>query len=436
MTLTQSVNVRDFGATGAGKVLDTAAIQAAIEHGAKKQLPVLIPKGVYLVGSLFLQTSSHLQFEEGATLLGSTEITDYPEIFARVAGVEMLWPAAVLNAINVTDITISGNGIIDGQGPFWWDLYWGADQKGGLRAEYDQNNQRWIADYAIKRPRACLFYEAKNVTIQDITFQRSGFWNLQLTYCKDVLVQNVKVKDNHGPSTDGIDIDSSENVRITQCQLSCGDDCIVVKSGRDGDGLRVNRIAKNIEIDHCQILSGYGITLGSEVSGGIRHVYIHDNTFTDSDCGLRMKSAKERGGFITDIHVENLTMHNVLFPFSWIMNWHTAYNKKIFADLTALPPSWQAVAAQIPEEKQGTAVQRITVKNVSATLDADYPLPARAFDLVALPEKPMTAITFENCKIAAKEFGRIEAINDLVFDNVQVSVASANETSNDLFDNR
>lgn len=430
------IEVKDFGAMGDGVVKDTLAIQRAIDAGAEQGLPVVISPGNYLVGSLFLKEGSKLQFAQGATLLGSTDLSDYPEIPTRVAGVEMMWPAAVLNAIEVNNIEISGPGKIDGQGTHWWDLYCGPDKESGLRVDYDKKGLRWIADYLVKRPRACLIYKAENVTISDLTFERAGFWNLQITYANQVLVSGLTIRDNHGPSTDGIDIDSSSHVRVTRCDVSCGDDCIVVKSGRDGDGYRVGKIAEHIEIDNCLIRSGYGVTLGSEVSGGIRNVYVHDITFENSDCGLRMKSSKERGGFMEDVVVENLQMHNVQFPFSWIMDWHNSYNRKLFDNIDELPEDWQAVARQIPEHLQMTKVRNIRISHVNATLDADYALPARAFDLVAFPEKPMENISFSHCRIEAREFGRIVAVNDLRFDDVVVSVAAENDGSNDTFDNR
>lgn len=434
--MTTQLDIKDFGAIGNGVEKDTHAIQQAINLAAEQGIPVVISKGTYLVGSLFLKEGSNLKFEEGATLLGSKDIADYPEIHTRVAGVEMLWPAALLNAISVNNVEISGNGIIDGQGRHWWELYCGTDMNGGLRVDYDKKGLRWIADYLVKRPRACLVYEAENIKVSDVTFLRAGFWNLQITYADNVLVRNVKISDNHGPSTDGIDIDSSTNVRVTECEISCGDDCIVIKSGRDGDGFRVGRIAENIEIDNCKIRSGYGVTLGSEVSGGIRGVHVHDIDYENSDCGLRMKSSKERGGFIEDVIVENLHMRNVQFPFSWIMDWHNSYNRKLFDNIEELPEMWQSVARQIPEELQMTKVSNISIANVKATLDADYTLPARAFDLVAFAEKPMENIQFRKCHIEAKEFGRIVAVNGLTFNEVIVSIAGENDVTNDTFDNR
>ena len=431
-----TLSVNDFGATGRGLRSDTAAIQRAIDAGAADGREVIIPQGTWLTGALFLRTGSRLRLAEGATLLGSTDIADYPEIFSRVAGVEIRWPAAILNAIDVSDVEISGSGTIDGQGPHWWNLYWGEDQNGGLRREYDERGLRWIADYLIKRPRACLLHNVRDARVADVTFRRSGFWNLQITYCEDILVSGITIRDNHGPSTDGIDIDSSARVRVTGCDIACGDDGIAVKSGRDGDGLRVNRPSEAIEIDRCIIRSGYGVTLGSEVSGGIRNIYIHDIDFENAACGLRMKSARERGGVIEDVRAENLRMRNVQFPFSWIMDWHNAYNRKQSQNMQEMPESWRAVASRVPQAMEMTRVRNIAVSGVEATLGEDYALPARAFDLVAFPERPMQNISFSQCRIEAREFGRIVAVEGLNFSDVAVSASGDSDAGNDTFDNR
>lgn len=429
----------DFNAVNDGRVVATQLLQRAIDD-CPDYGTLLIPKGNYLVGALFLKSHLTIRFETGAQLIGITAIEAYPEIQTRVAGVEVSWPAAILNLIDVEDVQIEGLGTIDGQGPYWWDLYWGQDQKSGQRQLYDQRDLRWIVDYEVKRPREILVYNAQRITIQDITLRQSGFWNLQITYCQDVHINRVTIKDSDGPSTDGIDIDSSQHVLVENCQLACGDDCIVIKSGRDGDGWRVNRPAEYIEIKNCQIYSGYGVVIGSEISAGVRHVYIHDITFQESGCGFRMKSAASRGGIVEDVRVERLKMVNVQFPFSWLMNWHPQYNQKAtVAHLSqdpATPKMWLAVAEQMPIEQQKSQIRDIFVRDVVATLTPDYALPSRAFDLQAFPEKPMTNITFENIQIEAAEFGKIVAVQQLAFQNVNVSVDQENNQVNDYYDNR
>lgn len=430
------INICDFGADSSGNKNSTKAIQRVIDKASIEKKSVFFPTGVYLVGALFLKNDSHLVFENGSKLVGSTDINDYPEVLARVAGVEMFWPSAIINGIGVKNITISGQGVIDGQGEHWWNLYWGSDKKSGQRKIFDEKGLRWIADYAIKRPREILFQNSERITIRDITLQYSGFWNLQITYCNIVLIEEISIKNNKGPSTDGIDIDSSSNIKISKCTLACGDDCIAIKSGRDGDGYKINRPSEKIEIDNCKILSGYGITIGSEVSGNIRDVNIHDIIFENSQCGFRMKSAKERGGIIENINVSNLFMRNVQFPFSWIMDWHNDYNRKKIDDFEKLPKSWQKVAEEISENMQMTLVKNILIKNIEAIEDEEQNINSRAFDLVAFRDKPMVNITFKDCVIHSKEFGRIVSVNNLNFDNVVVDISSVNNEENNNFDNR
>lgn len=428
------LNVKEYGAVGDGKTIDTSSIQRVLDKASGSK--VIIPEGIYLVGALFIRSNTTIIFESGAKFLALKDIKEFPEIFSRVAGVEMYWPAAILNLINVTNVDIQGPGLINGSGPYWWNIYWGKDQKSGRRQWYDEHNLRWIADYEIKRVRSILIYKSNNIRIKDLILEEAGFWNLQITYSTEVEISQITIQKNTGPSTDGIDIDSSENIHIHDCLLSCGDDCIAIKSGRDGDGLRVNKPTQQVEIDHCTILSGYGVTIGSEVSGSIRYINIHDMKFLNSGCGFRMKSAVDRGGIIENIVVSNLLMKNTRFPFSWLMTWHNQYNKKTQQNLESKPDFWKSVAEQIPLNNQGTQVRNITVNNVVAQITEDYKLSSRAFDIRALDFKPMENITFENVKIQASEFGYIEAVNNLNLKNVLLSIKHNNSTENDNYDNR
>ena len=251
------LNIKEYGAVGDGKTIDTSSIQRVLDKASGSK--VIIPEGIYLVGALFIRSNTTIIFESGAKFLALKDIKEFSEIFSRVAGVEMYWPAAILNLINVTNVDIQGPGLINGSGPYWWNIYWGKDQKSGRRQWYDEHNLRWIADYEIKRVRSILIYKSNNIRIKDLILEEAGFWNLQITYSTEVEISQITIQKNTGPSTDGIDIDSSENIHIHDCLLSCGDDCIAIKSGRDGDGLRVNKPTQQVEIDHCTILSGYEI---------------------------------------------------------------------------------------------------------------------------------------------------------------------------------
>lgn len=318
-------NPRQFGALGDGITLDTKAIQAAIdeagiaaERGAKTI--VVLSKGIYLTSSLFLKSHMEFRMEEGAILLGTTDESQYPIMHTRVAGVEMEWTVGILNVNGQEDVKITGKGCIDGQGPYWWNKYWGEDRKGGMRKVYEAKGLRWCVDYDCRRSRNLVVMESKNVNLSDFESRRSGFWNIHICYSKNIHVEKLHIYDNEGPSTDGIDIDSCDGVVVERCKIACNDDSICVKSGRDADGLRVNRICQNILIQECEILTGSGVTIGSETSGGARNITIRNLKYHGTDCGFRLKSARTRGGVIEDVLVENLKMVNVKYPFSMCLD--------------------------------------------------------------------------------------------------------------------
>ena len=215
-------NVASFGAIADGTTMNTKAIQAAIDACSKTGGGIVtFAPGSYLTGSLYLKEGVHLIIPEGVTLLGSQKIEDYPDIPTRVAGIEMEWPSALINVIGEKNVMISGKGEIDGQGKPFWDNYW------EMRRVYEAKGLRWIVDYDCKRPRTLLISEAEDVTVREVTFKRAGFWTIHLLYSRYCTVDGVIVRNNiggHGPSTDGIDIDSSSHILVENCDIDCNDD--------------------------------------------------------------------------------------------------------------------------------------------------------------------------------------------------------------------
>ena len=161
----------------------------------------------------------------------------------RVAGIEMRWPAALINVYEQSSVRIFGLGIIDGDGKQWWDKYW------QLRQEYDSKGLRWAADYDAQRPRLIQIYKSDNVDLQGLTLRRSGFWTVHICYSSKVTVDGITIRNNiggRGPSTDGIGVDSSSDVLVQNADIECNDDAVVMKAGRDADGLRVHRPTENV----------------------------------------------------------------------------------------------------------------------------------------------------------------------------------------------
>ena len=338
----QTFNVRSFGAVADGTTMNTKAIQATIDACADAGGGVVtFDPGSYLTGSIYLKEGVHLLIPEGVTLLGSQQIDDYPDIPTRVAGIEMVWPSALINVIGEKNVKISGKGEIDGQGKPFWDNYW------EMRRDYEARGLRWIVDYDCKRPRTLLISEAEDITVRDVTFKRAGFWTIHLLYSRYCTVDGVIVRNNiggHGPSTDGIDIDSSSHILVENCDIDCNDDNFCLKAGRDADGLRVNRPTEYVVIRNCISRAGGGLfTCGSETSGGIRYVLAHDLRAKGTSVGLRFKSAMNRGGTTEHIYLKDIVMEEVGTAIEASMNWNPSYSYSALPEEfegKELPPHW------------------------------------------------------------------------------------------------
>ena len=214
-----SFDARSFGAKGNGNTLDTGAIQKAIDAAAKAHGTVVISPGTYRTGAIFLKSGIEFRVERGATLLGSQDIGDYPMMPTRVAGIEMTWPAALINVYEQSGVRITGQGTVDGDGKKWYDLYWKM-----RREEYEPKGVRWAVDYDCRRPRLIQIYKSTDVTLQGLSLRRPGFWTVHLCYSAGVTLDGLEIRNNtdgRGPSTDGIDIDSSSDVTVTRCTVEC-----------------------------------------------------------------------------------------------------------------------------------------------------------------------------------------------------------------------
>jgi polygalacturonase len=359
--------INDFGKINDSNAVATKIIQAAIDACAKKGGGIVAFKpGVYLTGSVFLKSNVHLRIDKGVLIKGSQNFDDYPEIDTRIAGIEMKWPAALINIIDQKNVAVTGEGKIDAQGKFCWDKYW------AMRKAYDAKGLRWIVDYDAKRVRTFLVQSSEDITIKGLTFSNAGFWTVQLLYSKHVTVDGIVIKNNEdgkGPSTDGIDIDSSSWILVENCDIDCNDDDFCLKAGRDWDGLRVNRPTEYVVIRKCIARKGGGLlTLGSETSGSIRHVLATDVNAMGTGNGFQIKSATTRGGTIEDIHFENVTMDSVGNAFLYTMNWNPSYSYSTLPagyNYDSIPAHWKTMLHKVePAERGVPHFKDIYVSNV------------------------------------------------------------------------
>ena len=290
-----------------------------------------VNSGKYNIRYIFLKSNIKVEFEDGVVLNEITEGENFKMIDTRIAGINMKSYNALLNIIDCKNISIKGNAILNGNGEYWWKKYWGIDQKSGMRKEYDMKNIRFLCDYDCHRVRNILVQNSYNINISDITSLNSGFWNLHILYSHDVVLDNITIdsKANWAPSTDGIDIDSSYNVCVKNCTTYTNDDSICIKSGRDSDGIKTNIPSHDIEIYNCTINQGFGVTIGSELSGGIYNINIHDLTFNNTDCGFRIKSSFKRKGYIKNVVFKDIKMSNVMYPIHIALNWNPNYSNTV-----------------------------------------------------------------------------------------------------------
>ncbi|MFD1258606.1 glycoside hydrolase family 28 protein [Mucilaginibacter terrae] len=430
---TKAFWVNNYAAVNDGKTLNTKAIQQAIDKCAAAGGGIVKFKpGKYLTGSLFIKSNVNLQLDEGAELLGSQHIEDYPEIDSRIAGIEMKWPAALLNISGASNAAITGKGLVNAQGKPFWDLYW------NMRKEYEPKGLRWIVDYDAKRPRTLLVANSNNITIKDITLQQAGFWTVQLLYSNQVTVDGIIIRNNvdgHGPSTDGIDVDSSTRILIQNCDIDCNDDNFCLKAGRDWDGLRVNKPTEYVVIRNCVAGAGAGLlTIGSETSGGIKHVFATDLTGKGTSNGLNIKSATTRGGTVEDIHFQNITMNGVGTVFQITMNWNPSYSYSKLPDgytESTLPPHWKKMLTKVEPESRGLPhFKDIYISNIRVTGAK------KAVNAIGLDNSVLENFQFNNVKITALTAGDVKFAqgwqwnnsNITTTDNTQLNIPNLAQT--------
>ena len=392
----------EYGAKGDSTTLETASIQKAIDAAAAVGGTVTLRPGTYLTGSLFLKSGVTLNVGEGVTLIGSEKLADYLMLPTRIAGIEMSWPAALINVRDQHNVTITGKGTIDGDGPIWWKSYW------DLRATYEPKGLRWASDYDARRPRLILIQNSSKILLGGgILLKRSGFWTVQILYSHNIHVDGVTIRNNEGgrgPSTDGIVIDSSRKVLVEHADIEANDDALCLKSGRDSDGLRVNRPTKDIVVRDSIVRRGAAaITIGSETSGGFRNIEVYNITALGGvPNGVLFKSAHTRGGYAKDIRIHDLKLEGVAIPIHITMNWNPSYSYAALPEgVKEIPPYWVVLTTKVLEQQGLPHFSRVHIWNIKATGARS------AFDVSAYPNATLDDFRLDHLEIEAAKAGTI-----------------------------
>lgn len=342
------VNIRNFGAISDGATLNTKAINDAIQAvHAKGGGKVIIPGGFWLTGPIELLSNVNLYTEPNALVVFTGDFDAYPIIATSFEGMETRRCQSPISARNAENIAITGYGTFDGSGDSWrpvkkdkltasqWDKLvksggvldsekriWyptAGSLKGAMACKMFNNPEgigtdaEWEEIKPWLRPVMVNIVKSKKVLLEGVTFKNSPSWCLHPLSCEHITVNNVKVFNPwYSQNGDAIDLESCKNALIVNSIFDAGDDAICIKSGKDAEGRKRGEPCQNVIVKNNTVLHGHGgFVVGSEMSGGVKNVYVSDCTFLGTDVGLRFKSTRGRGGVVEGIHINNIYMMNI-----------------------------------------------------------------------------------------------------------------------------
>lgn len=401
-------NVLKYGAKNDSSKIATESIKKAIAAASKAGGgTVYFPAGKYLTGPIHLKSNITIYIEAGAELHFSDNFDHYlPMVKSRWEGTDVMNFSPLFYAIDAENIAIKGRGLIDGHGKKWWaysEVHVKKIPTSRWQEEFKRLNKDVLApdlpgwiERGFLRPPFIQTMDCKNVLIEGITIQNSPFWTINPQYCDNVTISKVTINNPDSPNSDGINPESCRNVHISDCHISTGDDCITIKSGKDRSGRKANVPAENHTITNCTMLSGHGgVVIGSEMSAGVRRITISNCVFDGTDRGLRIKSARGRGGVVEDIRVNNVVMRNIR-------------DQAIVLDLQYATTKLEPISERTP------AFRNIHFSNITAQGN-------RAGYLNGLEEMPIENVSFSNMNMDMQTGFLIKNSKDIEFHNVRVN---------------
>lgn len=363
--------VTDFGVKSDSTLVQTDAIQKIIDVAARKGGGVVvIPKGTFMSGALFFKPKTHLHLADGAVLKGSNNIADYPKLPSRMEGQSLDYFAALVNAYQVDGFTISGKGMIDGNGLRFWEAFW-------ARRKENPN----CTNLEVSRPRLVFVWKCNNVQVQDVKLHNAGFWTSHYYQCQNVKILNAHIyspyKPVKAPSTDAIDLDACTNVLIKGCYMSVNDDAIALKGGKGpwADRVPSNGANTNIIIEDCEFgFCHSALTCGSEAIHN-RNIIMRNCHVSEASRVLWLKMRPDTPQLYEYITLENIKgqAHSLLYVKPWTQ----------FFDLQGRP--------DVPLSYS----DHVSLKNIEVICDT-------FFDVAISEHDRLSNFTFENFVVESK----------------------------------
>ena len=437
----RSVCLTDFGGVGDGAFMNTEAfaraIDALVQKGGGR---LVVPAGIWRTGPIALQSRTELHLEADAMVVFDTDQDLYPIIDTNFEGLDVRRCTSPIHAEGAHDIAITGRGIIDGSGDAWrevkkvkvGDTQWEELVAGG--GVLSDDGKVWFPDEGYKkarlsagtlnlpdpsldeneiktflRPVLVSLRECERILLQGVTFQNSPCWNLHPLWCRDLVVEDVTVRNPHySANGDGIDIDGCEGVILVGSSFDVGDDAICIKSGKDEDGRRHARTCRKLIISDCTVYHGHGgFVVGSEMSGGVEDILVRDCRFIGTETGLRFKSTRGRGGVVKDIWCDHIYMKDIV-TYAVIFN---LYYAGVAA--TELADGQVEPIVEVDETTPEFRDMHFSDILCSGARQAIY--------INGLPEMPVRGISFQSSRFFADEDVTLQNAGDVTFSNVIVN---------------
>lgn len=439
------VSVKDFGGVGDGVTLNTEAFAKAMKHLSDKGGGHLdVPAGIWLTGPIEILSNCDLHVTPNAVIIFDPDRDLYPIIQTVFEGLDTRRCESPVHAEGARNISITGGGVLDGSGEAWrmvkkskltdgeWrklvasggivsrdGRIWYPDEGFEKATMFSNMNvpsadlteEQWNEIKSFLRPNMVSLRNCENVLLEDCSFQNSPCWNVHPLMCKNVIVNRVNIRNPYySQNGDAIDVDSCENVLITNSTFDAGDDGICIKSGKDADGRRRARPCKNLIVDNCTVFHGHGgFTVGSEMSGGVENIKVSNCRFLGTDVGLRFKSKRGRGGVVKNIYINDIYMKDILAD---AILFDLFYGGKSAVEAAAEKDETVNVPA-VPVDETTPEFRDIYISNVCCNGAS------RAMLFNGLPEMPVTNINVSDCTITADEGITLRNSQDITFKNVK-----------------
>jgi polygalacturonase len=446
------VSITDFGAITGGIVKNTDAFAKAINDvSTKGGGKVIVPRGVWLTGPMTLKSNLNLHLEDGALIIFSEDFDDYPLVKTSFEGLNTVRCISPINANNVENIAITGNGIIDGSGDAWrpvkiskmTDGQWkklvnsggvlSKDKKvwfpsEGSKKGYESSTNFNVPDLineaelqSVKdflRPVMVSIVNSKRILLDGPTFQNSPAWNIHPLMCEDIIIRNLKVRNPwYSQNGDGLDLESCKNALVYNNTFDVGDDAICFKSGKDKDGRDRGIPTENVIVKNNIVYHAHGgFVIGSEMSGGVKNVHISNCTFIGTDIGLRFKSTRGRGGIVENIYISNIDMIHI--PTDAI-----SFNLFYSGQAPSLDDNNKSDTNMEEEEpvtvtEETPSFKNIFMKNINV---ADSETAAL---FMGLPEMNVKNITIENSVFETKKGITLIDVDGILLKNVKIKASN------------